>query len=208
MAVSYQIRAQVVDITTDRPTDKDTYLVDTNAWLWTTYSRVGQSPHPPSSDQRRHYPQYLANASGANAKLLRCGLSLAELAHLIEKTEREIYNKANNAQLSTKEFRHNMPTERTRVVAEIQAAWAQVKLIASDIEVRINNAATDSALTNFSRCALDGYDLFILEAMQRAGVNQIITDDGDYATVDGLQVFTCNRNVLNLARQQGKLIVR
>ncbi len=83
-----------------------------------------------------------------------------------------------------------------------------MKTIAADIEALINETSTDSALTNFKSYSLDGYDLFILEAMKSSGVKQIITDDGDYATVDGLQVYTCNKNVLNLAQRQGKLVVR
>ncbi len=201
------VLAQVVDIASDTPNDQDTFFVDTNAWLWTTYSRVGLSPKPPLQHQVRNYPLYLANAFGSKAKLLRCGLSLAELAHLVEKTEREIYIRANGV-IKPKVYRHNLPAERIRVVAEIQTSWAQVEMIATDIEVLINETSTDAALANFSLYPLDGYDLFILEAMKKAGVNQIITDDGDYAAVPGLQMFTCNRNILNLARQQGKIVVR
>jgi hypothetical protein len=54
--------------------------------------------------------------------LLYCGLSLAELAHNIEQTEREIFSST----LKPKEYRHNFPTERAKVVAEVQAAWSQV----------------------------------------------------------------------------------
>lgn len=194
------VLAQVVDITTDSPNDKDRFFVDTNAWLWTTYSHAGLSPNPPLQHQVR--------IVGAKAKLLGCGLSLAELAHQIEKAEREIYNRANNLQLSTKEYRHNLPAERNKVVKEIQSSWAQVTMIATDIEVLINSTSSDSALTSFASYTLDGYDLFVLEAMRKAGVNQIITDDGDYATVLDMQVFTCNRNVLSLARQQGMMLIR
>jgi len=201
------IRAQIVDLTTDTPNDKDVFFVDTNAWLWTTYPRAGLASSSPLSYQLRNYPLYLANAFGAKAKLLRCGLSLAELAHLIEKTEREIYVRT-HGDIKPKEYRHNLPVERSRVVEEIQASWAQVKIIAGDIEVLINEPSVDAALTNFGMYSLDGYDLFILEVVKKSGVTQIITDDGDYATVDGLQVYTCNKNVLNLAQRQGKLVVR
>lgn len=55
---------------------------------------------------------------------------------------------------------------------------------------------------------VDGYDLFILEAMTAKGVIQVITDDGDFASVPGIQVFTSNRNVLNAAKAQNRLIAR
>jgi hypothetical protein len=52
------------------------------------------------------------------------------------------------------------------------------------------------------------YDLMILEAMDKAGINQVITDDGDYVTVPRIKVFTANQNAIAAARSQGKLITR
>lgn len=208
MAVQYSIRADVVDLTSDTPNGDDVFLVDSNVWYWTTYSRCGLSVQPPTQHQLRNYPQYLAKAFGAKAKLLRCGLSLAEIAHVIEKTEREIYNRATQQQLGTKEYRHNLPSERQSVVAEIQSVWSQIKSIAQPLDVLVDDVATISAVNAFSTHPLDGYDLFMIEAMRKAGVIRAITDDGDYAAVDGIQIFTCNKNLLNLAQQQGRLLIR
>lgn len=207
MAPAYSVVAGVVDIKTDAPKPDDVFFVDSNVWYWLTYSRPGLSVTPPSPHQLRNYPQYVAKAYAANAKLLRCGLSLSELAHLIEKTEREIFSRTNQA-VSTKEFRHNLPAERQKVVAEIQSAWAQVKSIAGMIDVTVNDASTDTALTDFSTLPLDAYDLFMINAIKTAGIVKVITDDGDYSSVPGIQLFTSNPAVLNAAGLQGKLVIR
>lgn len=73
------------------------------------------------------------------------------------------------------------------MVAEIQAAWSQVTSIAVSTDIIIDEAATNTALTRFLTQPLDGYDLLILEAMDRAGIMQVITDDGDYVTVPGIK---------------------
>ena len=44
--------------------------------------------------------------------------------------------------------------------------------------------------------------------MKNNNIEKIITDDGDYLTVPDIQVFTANRNVINAARSQGKLVTR
>jgi len=44
--------------------------------------------------------------------------------------------------------------------------------------------------------------------MQSHGVVQVVTDDGDFATVLGIQVFTANRNIIRAAHAQRKLITR
>jgi predicted nucleic acid-binding protein len=130
-----------------------------------------------------------------------CGLSFSELAHQIEKTEREIFN----SNIPPKEYRHNYPSQRQNVVQEIQDAWEQVKLIAVCADITVNESLTDKALQRLTTQLLDGYDLLILEAMEKANISKVITDDGDYVTVPNITVFTANRNVINTAQGSGKL---
>ncbi|MFN6565669.1 hypothetical protein [Dendronalium sp. ChiSLP03b] len=129
---------------------------------------------------------------------------MAELAHNIEQTEREIFSST----LKPKEYRHNFQTKRAKVVAEVQTAWSQVISSAVCTDVLVSEETSNAALTRFKTQLLDGYDLLILEAMDKAGVAQIITDDGDYVTVPGIKVFTANNGVIAAATSQGKLLVR
>ena len=207
MPVNYTIQAEVVDIRRDTAKPSDAFLVDTNVWYWLTYTRASQATQPPMRYQIHDYPAYVSKAISGKVRLHPCGLSLAELAHLIERTEREIFIRSSMA-IFPKEYRHNQPTERTKVVAEVQAAWGQVKTMAAPIHMTIDEPTTDAALNRFVTQPVDGYDLFILEAIAKAGVVQVITDDGDFATVPGIQVFTCNQNVIMTAQHQGKLLQR
>jgi len=219
MPINYAVQADVVDIRTDSPQASDAFLVDTNVWFWVAYTRASQSPTPPRPNQLADYPKYLRNALSVKARVLRCGISLAELSHQIERTERELYELANGASkpasfrsatgwLKTKEFRHNFVQERSTVVTEVHAAWGVVRGMAQPLDLAVNDAATDSALVRFQTQPLDGYDLFILEAMKASGIVQVLTDDGDYCTVPGIRLFTANQNVVAAASAQGKLIIR
>lgn len=207
MAVNYTVHAEVIDIRNDTPGQGDIFLVDTNVWYWVTYSRANLVDVRPKPYQTKDYPSYIGKAISAKSQLHRCGLSLAELAHLIERTEREIYSRSNGA-LSSKEYRHNHSTERANVVAEIQTAWSQVNTMAQTLDLQIDEQVTNAALSRLSSQPLDGYDLFILEAISKAGVVKVITDDGDFVTVPGIQVFTANRPVIKTAQNQGKLMTR
>lgn len=201
MAVNYTVQAEVVDIQSDTPKQDDIFLVDTNVWYWLTYTKASTSAQ---AYQITAYPSYLAKAISAQALLLYCGLSLAELAHNIEQTERKIFS----ATLKSKEYRHNYPAQRSNVVAEVEAAWNQVTSIAASTDITVDETTTNASLTRFRTQPLDGYDLLILEAMAQAGTVKVITDDGDYVTVPGIQVFTANYNVITAARNQGKLLTR
>ncbi len=44
--------------------------------------------------------------------------------------------------------------------------------------------------------------------MNKSGVTQVLTDDGDFCTVPGITLFTANRGVVEAARVQGKLVIR
>lgn len=207
MAIDYSIHAEVVDIRSDIPKPGDAFFIDTNVWYGMTYDRASHADQPPKPYQIRDYPAYIGKARKAGARLCRCGLSLAELAHLIEKAEREIFFRT-NGKIGTKEFRHNRLAERTDVVEEAQTAWGQIKAIGAPIALLVDEMTTDAALTRFRTQPIDGYDLFLLEAIAKAGITQIITDDGDFATIPMIQVFTSNHNVIKAAQNQAKLVKR
>lgn len=204
MAINYTVQAEIVDITSDTPKADDAFLVDTNVWYWMTYPNA--TSYIP--DQIQNYPGYLNNALGVSAKVFHSGLTLAELSHIIEKTEREIYEKNINNSVKPKEYRHNLTGQRRRVVSEVQAAWAQVENLAEPLIVTIDAHLATTAKNRLQNEKVDGYDLYILESMRNHGVVQVITDDGDFATVPGIQVFTSNRNVIQAAQIQGKLVSR
>jgi hypothetical protein len=44
--------------------------------------------------------------------------------------------------------------------------------------------------------------------MKNPGVVQVITEDGDFASVPGMRVFTANRSVMSAACSEGKLLIR
>ncbi len=205
MAVNYDIQADVVDINADTPQASDVFLVDTNVWFWMTYSKSITVSNP---YQTNVYPDYINKALDAGSLLYRCNLSFAELTHLIEDTEFKIYNSLNSLNFKKKEFRHNLPAERSNVVSEVQAAWGQIKTLAQPMDILVDESKTDASLQRLQTQKVDGYDLLILEAMAKHNVIQLITDDGDFATIPGIQVYTANRTVLQLARNAGKLKIR
>lgn len=210
MSINYNVQADVIDIKTDNPRKEDIFLVDTNVWYWQTYTKASILSTSYNRYQHQEYPAYLSKALSANSLLSYCGLSLVELVHNIERSEREISIRQGTIPNNTKpkQYRHNYPQDRSNVIFEIQLACLQVKAIAAEIEISIENKTINQALNRLQTQLLDGYDLLILEAMQEAKINSIITDDGDYVTVPNIRIFTANKNVITAARNQGKLVIR
>ena len=200
------IQADIIDITTDTPRQSDIFFVDTNVWFWQTYTDAAFTA---KRYQITDYPDYINKTRQNGATLTYSGLTLAELAHIIEKTEYKIYIQS-HAGLKIKEYRHNYPEERAIVVAEVKLAWSQVKAIAIPVNLTVDDATTDAAINRFTTQAVDGYDLLMLEAISKAGAGtvKIITDDMDYSVVPGIEVFTSNKYVIQDAAMQKKLVRR
>jgi predicted nucleic acid-binding protein len=207
MPIKYIIAAEVVDVRQDCPNSTDTFLVDSNVWYWLTYTKASLVEGYGAKRRTVDYSSFLDKVIAQRAQLWRCGLSMAELAHIIEKSEREIFAKT-HGRIDTKEFRHNYPQERSSVVSEVKAAWGQVKSMALPLNLLLNDGLTDAVLDRFTKDALDSYDLFFLEAMTENKIPQLITDDGGFATVSGIRVFTANQNVITAAQSQGKFLMR
>lgn len=206
--MSLVVRAQIVDIRADTPKDTDRFLVDTNAWYWLFYPRASQTPSAPQSYQLADYPAYLKKALVNSATLHCYALTFSELAHNIEKAEREIYENQANKKIKPKEFRHDYISQRRKITALITDTWADVMSVSTLLDMELDTAFMQSALSLFPSVSLDGYDLFMAETALKTGVTQIITDDGDYATVPGLTIFTANSRVIQEANLAGKLIAR
>jgi hypothetical protein len=112
------------------------------------------------------------------------------------------------ASMSLKEYRHNVPSERARIVTEIQRVWGQVERDSVLLPLTLDDALAASAAARLSAAPVDGYDLFLLEAMHGANVTQMLSDDGDISCLGGVELFTANPRVLAAARTQGRLAVR
>jgi len=209
---NYMVRASVVDIKSDVPKLADRVWVDTNVLYWQTYSRASLRPRPPQTYQTRTYPTWLSHALRAGSTLHWLALSFAELAHQIETAEREIAEGAGQIPGGTKpkDFRHNYSSQRANVIAEITNCWQAVESLASELPggVLADAGLIASSLPLMSRCAVDGYDLFMVEALKAAGVTKVLSDDGDFCTVGGITLFTANRWVIAAATAQGKLVAR
>jgi hypothetical protein len=212
-APNYSIRATVVDLTGDTPQSTDTFWVDTNVWLWTTYTKLFTRPvRPPTSARVSPYVSFLKNAVVAASTIYRIGLTLSEMAHVIEGAEYEIAHppRSSPPPPSKKEFRHNIPAVRLAVVREIQLAWQQVQTMSVPLPggVLIDDALTTQTASALTQTAVDSYDLFALQALRAAGVTNIVSDDGDFCVVPGITLFTTNSGVLQAAHSQNKLVVR
>ncbi len=205
--IQYTVRAKVVDIRRLMPNTSGSFLVDTNVWYWITYPRASEGDKPPHPNQTRYYPNFIKKILDSKGKLYRSDLSLSELTSLIERTELDIYNNETGLDFELKQFRHEHPKERLEVVDQTLISWYQILSMSESIPFLLDSTFTEAALKRLETQPLDGYDLFIIESLIRSGQPlNIITDDGDYCTIEEITLYTANKSVIECAKEQEKLI--
>jgi hypothetical protein len=206
MPPNYTVRAAVVDVRRDTPRPTDRFFVDSNVWAWAFYFGT-TAPSGAPIPQQPEYADYVQLTRDAGATRCRSGLSLAELASLIEANELDAYSIAVR-RLSVKEYRHNVPPERARVVRAIEKVWAEVEADSDLLPLPIDAPTIASARSRLSSELLDGHDVFLREAMLASGVTQLLSDDGDFSSAPGIELFTANPRVIAAAAAQGRLLAR
>jgi predicted nucleic acid-binding protein len=201
-----KVQADVVDIGTDQPRKTDTFVADTNIWILFNYAPMTLVNS--QSYRTTDYPPYLKKLRASGAKLAHSSLTLAELAHVIEGKEFDIWRKMpGNEDYRLKHFRRD-DIERKRVLEEVEDAWEATKAMSTCIDCVLDGLTADHTLERLRLYPLDGYDAMILAAMRGHDLKQLLTDDVDFVTVKGLTVFTANREAIRLAELQSRLIKR
>ncbi len=187
----------IFDITTTEPKSDDVFFVDTNVWYWLTYASSKtflNKDQAPSEYQTTLYPDFIQKALNVSAKLYYSPLSLAELANTIENIEFgifEMFNKNDGKRIHRKQFR-KIAKERKGVVQEVEAAWDTIASLANSLDCELTEKLSEASMEIFKSSNLDPYDAFFIEIMRTNNLTKIITDDADFGSTTGLQIFTAN----------------
>ncbi len=139
------------------------------------------------------YPKFVEKVLDEGASIFHTSLTFSELAHIIERTEHKIYSF--NNQITMKQFRNN-ETCRASVLKKITLAWKTIQQLSTHLDITLNQSFTNRSIEKMQQSPLDSYDAFYIQCMTDNGINNIITDDGDFVSAN-MSIFTANRKMLN-----------
>lgn len=208
MTAADSVRSDVVDISTDAPRRGEHFYVDTCVWLWFAYPPLSLSNR--EKTQMRPYLRYLDGARRVGACLRSSAINLTELASVVERKEylcHAAIEMLDTNSYKLKDFRHDAK-HRERVAGVIESAWATIVTAATLMPMRADITELCSLAAGFHRHSADGDDALAAAGIREAGITQVITDDADFLTLEGLTVFTANRAAIGRAQAGGRLIQR
>lgn len=191
------------DFKVDEVQEKMSIYLDTNIWYWLTYSGAHEE------EQQPVYAQFAQKAFKKDEiQLLRSHLIYGELTHIIERDKYDEYKRRNNVQVSMKKFRQ-LSNERNSVVADIEASlnfMDRITIKDEDFIEVLNYISRESFVHTLRNTTLDGTDVLMAHFISQNDINNIVTDDGDFLSVRGINVFTYNARSIALAKKQNKIL--
>ena len=177
------------------------FYLDTNIWYWLTYP---DSNTERLSDDYAHFVNEIHLAK--DTKILYSHLTFAELTNIIEREKLNSYKRdSGNQHISKKQYRQ-LIDERNNVVEDIEISLNQITRIGESDEAFVevlNYIKKDDFIKTLQETTLDGTDILMANFIKQNGVQNIITNDRDYLTIRGVNIFTFDLRVINTAQCQG-----
>lgn len=195
------IQANVIDISKDKPQKTDSFIIDTNALIWTTYAK---SLYDAEEYQTRVYPEYIDKIIESGATIYTTSFNLLEISHVIEKIEFELFKlKASKSNLSLKRFRHQ--GDMSEVKQDICSSWEQIQQFSTNLDINLDNKFNSEILNLIASENVDGYDRALLFAALTKNL-RVLSDDKDIASVKGITLHTAQSNTIRSSLEQHKLL--
>lgn len=190
--------AQIINLNNHSPKKGERYFVDTNVWYWFTYvaSKEMKVVDVPRAYQMTDYSAFIEKAKNNGAQLYHCALILAELASIIENAELKLYKSTKNVNEIKEKAYRAIPAERKGVVNEIDVAWNVISSLSTCADITLTEQSAEASKSILAKTTLDPYDSFYVQLMETHKITNIITDDGDFSSLDGSAVYTANKNLV------------
>ena len=198
-------KADVYDLNNYKNEDlksEEVFALDTNVLYWMHYTRCVQADH--LTYQVNKYPNFISDLVEKGIKLVTTIYNITELLYIIENHEYKIY-KLTDPGIKKKEFR-DILAERLKVKSELDTVLSQIKELYDIKKFNIEILGIDSYITDFGNHNCDDFDYLIIKYLKENGIKNMITDDRDYISVDGITLFTANSKTISIASTNNLLI--
>lgn len=218
MIAGSAVKARVVDITSPRAPLPKCAVIDANVLYFVFYPNFdqlraagGQQPY-----QAPNYQRWWKRAAGSTTRFFASPQSFGEFLRTVEYAELEALwltdsNTPSGERFSPikcKESRYanltRLSSIRSKALATLASARKTVELLPKlgTAEQEIERCATE-----WNNSTGDFGDAVLVANGKFVRYTDVVSDDVDLLTFDGITVHTANRKAINAAQDAGKLVV-
>lgn len=167
------------------------FCLDTNVLYWYTYPRYTQSSQNAQIHAQSYYDFVDTLVANGNP-LLTTRYNITELINIVEKHEYDIFCAAHpEAKYTKKDFRR-IPAEREKLKRILKTTLANVNNICQTVDFNFTEDILNNCVNTLDQHRCDVFDFAILSYYKENKHLNIITDDNDFASVDGINLYTAN----------------
>lgn len=186
------IDIRTVDINSILP--NEIFAVDTNVLLWACYNNISHNALNGfiSEYQIQFYPKFIKNLIKNGNILYTTNLNVSELCSLIERNEFEIYKYRTRQRFYKKKKYRKIARERRRYKTKLDTTLKILhETYISRVEVVVIPANYDSIFSQaIPIMTCDTFDYAVIEHLKSIGITNYISDDKDFCTIDGINLYT------------------
>lgn len=213
-----RVKASVYDIRKGTPLP-DALFCDTNILYWVFYPSFGTlqlaGGATPSVNQAKEYPKWIKWVMKSGKNLCVCNGTIAEIVKTMEYAELETLwvtdpSHSSNDRFDARRFKsaryqylNMLESVRKRICTHLASLRKHVRVMA---DPRSPETAVDTYLVDWSVCAGDFPDSVAVSIAKQHGIPQIVTDDQDFLTMEGVIVYTANVQAIADATRAGKML--
>lgn len=173
------------------------FCLDTNVLYWYTYPRYTCEANRGIQLHAQPYYDFVDTLVSNGNPLITTRYNISELINIIEKHEFEIFCAKNtDAKYTIKDWRR-MPQQRKALKKILKTTIENAKAICSVLDFNFSESILDACVNSLDCHRCDVFDYAIISFYQRTNHLNIITDDDDFTSIEGLRLFTANERSLS-----------
>lgn len=171
------------------------YFLDTNVLYWYVYPRYGLTKRSVKYQAKPYY-DFVDKLVADGNPLFTSFYNISELLNVIEKNEFDIFSAANpNCHYTLKDYRKD-PVERGKLQALLSTTLNNAYAVCTILDFNFTCSQLENFAQTLSAHRCDPFDYVILNNCIATNYTNIISDDNDFTTVSGIDLYTANAQSL------------
>lgn len=173
------------------------FCLDTNVLYWYAYPRYVLQEKPGNKIRAQYYYDFVDRLVSNGNPLVTTQYNISELINIIEKHEYEIFCVSHSeTPYSRKDFR-KIPEQRANLKRILKATLSNVNAICTTLDFDFKGEILENCVETLDQHRCDVFDFMILSYYKESSHTNIITDDDDFTSVDGIHIYTANETSLS-----------
>ena len=184
---------QITDIANYMPIDNSKkFCLDTNVLYWYTYPRYTLFSNRGTEIRGQGYYDFVDKLVANGNPLITTRYNISELINIIEKHEYDIFcAEHSNLPYTKKDFRR-ISQQRQQLKQTLKITMSNVNSICTVADFNFTENILNECIDTLDKHRCDVFDFAILSYFKNNNLTNIITDDSDFSSVDGIHLFTAN----------------